>query len=341
MLGNRMSRRGLILLGLITLVAAGWVYLWFLASHTLKNTLDSWVVAERAQGSELHFTGPQISGFPLRVRATIGDVTVSRPDGLVWHGPEVSLDMPLWRVKTPHVQLVGHQDGRLPAALGGMAISVDGADAWLTLGGIQGFTEARIVLSGLGLEPVTVKRIELSASVPAAVVSSHAETGLMVTVAADGVHVLEAGSAALGTLIESLSATARVTGAPPRLEHESLSAWSREGGTLELDTANLRWGALTLGAEGSLGLDQSLQPAGTLVAEVEGFDVAVDELAAAGWIKPKNVKTTKAVLAGLTQKTEGGVPSDNPIAKIPLSLHDRFVHVGPFRLMPLPPVVWR
>ena len=341
MLGSRMSRRGLILSGLMIFVAAGWVCLWFLASHTLKNTLDSWVATERAQGSEIHFTGPQMSGFPLRVRATIGDVTISRPDGLAWHGPEIGLDVSLWRVKTPHVQLVGHQEGRLPAASGGAAISVDGADAWLTLGGIQGFTEARLVLSGLDLEPVTVKRAELGVSAPAEAVSSHADTGLMVTMTADSVHVQGAGSAALGTLIESLSATARVTGAPPRLEHDSLSAWSREGGTLELDTASLHWGALTLGAEGTLGLDQGLQPAGTLVAEVAGFDTAIDELAAAGWIKPKNVQTTKAMLAGLTQKTEGGVPSDTPMARIPLSLHDRFVHVGPFRLMPLPPVVWR
>jgi hypothetical protein len=62
---------------------------------------------------------------------------------------------------------------------------------------------------------------------------------------------------------------------------------------------------------------------------------------AAGWIKAKAGQTVSAVLTGLVERPEGAPPPPNPTARIPISLHDRFVHIGPFRLAPLPPVVWQ
>ncbi len=341
MLGLRISRRGLMISVPLVLVAAAWSGWWWLASTLLDRSLESWVIAQRTQGSQIHFGGPQFDGFPWRVHATLHDVAITQPDGLTWHGPEVAIDAPLWRVNALHVHLVGHQEIRLPAGLEPAAISADGAEGWLTLGGIQGFTEARLILSGLDLAPASAARIELSASTPAGAVTAATDTGMMVTVAAERIQAPGVGSLALGPAIESLAATARVMGSPPRLEPASLSAWTRDGGTLELDTASLHWGPLALGAEGTLALDHDLQPTGTLTAEVAGFGAAIDALVAAGWVKPKNAQTAKAVLAGFAQQPEGAQREADPTAKIPISLHDRFIHVGPFRLAPLPPVVWQ
>ena len=92
--------------------------------------------------------------------------------------------------------------------------------------------------------------------------------------------------------------------------------------------------ALTLESTGALELDRDLQPAGTLTTDIGGVGPAVEALAAAGWIRAKDAHTIKAVLTGLSPRGAGGK------ARLPVSLHDRFVHIGPFRLMALPALVW-
>jgi hypothetical protein len=330
-------------------VVAGWAGWWYLESTILQRALDSWVATERAQGSEIHFVGPRVGGFPWRLRAIFTDVTITRPDGLAWQGQGLKVDARLWRIHAMHLRLLGHQDVRLPArlmppvaasAVASETITVDGAEGWLTLGGAQGFTEARLVLSDLGLPSATVARLDVGASAPAVAVTADTDVGLSVSVTADGIRVPGAVAPSLGPAIESATVIARVMGAPPRLEPDALLAWSREGGTLALETASLHWGPLVLGAEGTLGLDRNLQPIGALTAEVTGFEQAIDGLVDAGWLKPKNALTAKAALAGLVPAPQDGRPPASSTVKVPLSLHDRFVHIGPFRLVPLPPLVW-
>jgi hypothetical protein len=218
------------------------------------------------------------------------------------------------------------------------------------LGGASGFTEARLALNGLSLRlaeeeatPATAARLELTASVPSRAVTSHTETGLMVSFSADRLHMPLAKDLPLGPTVESVALTARVQGAPPRIEQAALAAWSRDGGTLELDTAAVHWGALALGTEGTLALDRDLQPMGALTAELTGFAAAIDTLVATGWVKAKQGQTAKTVLAGLSPRKPGELPASAATAtvKLPISLHDRFVHLGPFRLVPLPAVIWQ
>ncbi len=346
MRGIRISRPGLIGAVVLAVFAAAWAGWWWLASTLLDRSLTAWVAAERAQGSEIRFAGPRVDGFPLRIHATFTDVAITRPDGLAWHGPTLNVEAPLWQVNAVHVWLVGHQEIRLPAGLEPAVASVDGAEGWLTLGGAEGFTDAQLILSNLGLPSATAARVELSANAPATAVTDHTETGLIATVAAEQIQLATVPTLSLGPAIESLAVTARVLGAPPRLEPEALSAWSRDGGTVELDTATLHWGPLALGAEGTLALDRDLQPitagpSGALTVEIAGFNEAIDGLVASGWVKPKNAQTAKAVLTSLVQRPDGAPLPVNPTAKISISLRDRFVHVGPFRLAPLPPILWQ
>ncbi len=341
MRGLRISFRMLLVPLLVVVLVAAWAAWWWLSGTLFRQFLDSFVAAERARGTEIHFTGPRLGGFPLGVHATFTDVAFSRPDGLSWQAPEVDVGVPLWQPGALHLRVVGHQELRLPAGQQPAAVTADGAEGRLILGGAQGFTEARLVLSGLGLPQATAVRVKLGFDAPAAAVTAHTDAGLVVTVTAEGIQAPAAGSLSLGPAIESLAVTARVMGAPPRLDPDSLSAWSRNGGTLELDTASLHWGPLALGAEGSLSLDQELQPVGSITAEVAGFKPAIEALVAAGWIKAKAGQTVSAVLTGLVERPEGAPPPPNPTARIPISLHDRFVHIGPFRLAPLPPVVWQ
>lgn len=326
---------------------AAWAGWWAAAGQILQGSLESWAAAERGQGGTVGFGGLVLDGFPLTVRATLTDVAITRRDGLVWTGSGVVIEAPLWAVGNPRLRLTGRQDVRLPEGYQASRASVGGGEGSIRLGGAAGFTEAQLTVTEVRLfpatgdgAPATAARLEVTAGAPSHAVTEHTDAGLSVTLAADTLQVPVAGSLPLGPAIQSVSLSARVMGAPPRIEPAALAAWSRDGGTVELDKAAVRWGSLTLGAEGTLALDRDLQPVGALTAQVAGFVQAIDTLVAAGWVKPKQGQTAKAVLGGLSPRREGEPAPANPTAKLPISLHDRFVHLGPFRLAPLPMVVW-
>ncbi len=342
MRGFPLSPRTRVGLVVLVVMVGGWVGWWWLASTLLQQTLAASVETQRRAGGEVRLGEIRLDGFPWRLRATIDDISVGLRDGSTWHGPGLVIDAPLWRINALHLRLVGQQEIHLPPGVTPATVLVEGGDGEATLGGAAGITQATLTLSGVSAPPLaTAARIELTATLPARAVTEHTETGLTVTAAFTTLRVEKAESLPLGPAITSLSIAARVMGAPPHISLAELSAWSRDGGTVELDGAALRWGPLALDAKGTLALDRDLQPEGALTAEISGFGEAIDTLVATGWIKPKNAQTAKAILTGLSPRAEGEAPPANPTARLPISVHQHFVHIGPFRLAPLPLVVWQ
>lgn len=322
----------------------GW---WALATQFLRASLEVFASAERGQGSEVRWESLTVDGFPLRARATVTGISVVRRDGSAWSGAGVTVEAPLWAVQKLAFRLSGRHQLRLPPGWQAATATAEGGDGAVRLGGDAGFTEARLALTDVQVQPArtdaapaTLARLEATVGAPGTAPTQHTDLGLMVSVDASKVHLPLAGALPLGPSLESLSVSARVMGAPPRLTPAALAVWSRDGGTVELDTASLHWGPLALGAEGTLTLDRDLQPQCALTTEITGFGAAIDTLVAAGWVKPNQGQTAKAVLTGLTPRREGEPPPANPTAKLPISIQHRFVHVGPFRLVPLPTVVW-
>ncbi len=333
----RRLRIALISIAAAALAVAGWYGWWLLAGGLLQRSLDDWSRAERAGGGSVSIGALELGGFPFALRAETRAVAVSRSDGSGWRTPLLVAEAPLWWVSALRLRLSGAQEIRLPD---GEEIIASGGEGRVSLGGAAGFTAARLVLSDVAVQPggPVIDRLELSAGLPARPPADGSETGLTLAVSAERLHLTGAQAAGqpLGPLVERLAFDVRVQGAPPSAAPASLTRWSRSGGSLLIDGAHLRWGPVTVDTAGALELDRDLQPAGTLNTEVAGFGPAVEALAAAGWIRAKDVHTVKAVLAGLSPRGAGGPPT----VKLPVSLHDRFVHVGPFRLMPLPALVW-
>jgi len=334
----RRLRIALVALVAAALAAAGWYGWWLLAGGLLQRSLDDWSRAERAAGGGVSVGALTLGGFPFSVRAEAREVAVSRSDGSGWRTPALTAEAPLWSVTAPRLRMSGVQEIRLP---GGQQITAAGGEGRLSLGGASGITLARLALTEVAAQPAgpVIDRLELSVELPARTPVNGTETGLTLAAAAEGVHLTaaEAAGLPLGPLVERLAFNARLQGAPPSAAPASLARWSQSGGSLLIDGAHLRWGAVSVDTSGALELDRDLQPAGTLTTAVTGFGPAVEALAAAGWIRAKDVHTVKAVLTGLSPRGAGGGP---PVARLPISLHDRFVHVGPFRLMPLPALVW-
>jgi hypothetical protein len=325
----------------LLLLAALWAGWWWLVARTATGALAQWAAEETRQGGEVVLEGPAVDGFPWRVRGRFGAVVWHRTDGIHWRAAALEVEAPLWQPNALTLRLTGAQELRLPApdGPGPLLIEAGGGHGRLRLGGAGGFTDAALSLERLTLGTLRLEALELGVSQPATPPAGHTELGLMIQADARRLGLPPGLTLSLGPAVESAQVALRVMGPVPRPVPAGLSAWSRDGGTVELDSATLAWGPLRLAAEGTLALDRDLQPQGALSAEITGFAPALDALAAAGLIRPKDAGTAKAVLGGLTQKGANGSGGAPP--RIPVSMHDRALYIGPFRLMPLPLLVWQ
>jgi len=183
--------------------------------------------------------------------------------------------------------------------------------------------------------PLPIAALDLTARQPAEPPAGHTATGLSVAVAASGADLPEDIPGSLGRKVERALVSARVLGRPPRPEPASLSAWSREGGTVQLDNLLLDWGPLKLAMNGTLALDRELQPQAALTAEVRGAQAVLD--AVQGQLRPKEVALARTMLSMLARPAE---PGGEPVITAPVTVQNRALFLGPLKVAALPAVVW-
>ncbi|MEI8393665.1 MAG: DUF2125 domain-containing protein [Rhodospirillaceae bacterium] len=334
--------RNRLLAGLaLSLAIGGWGLWWWMAGQILQQSIGAQFDQERRHGATVSLGEMSLSGFPFRVRCTVTDFAISRRDGSGWKGPGLTIEAPLWRVNLLSFGLLGRHEVRLPAETGFVPLIIGGGEGSVTLGGASGFTEARLNLSDIAASPPNEERaarLALFITAPVRLPATRTETAFTVVLSLDKMHVPLAGELPFGADIESLRLNTKLLGsAPANIDGASLAAWTREGGSLSLDSGSrLRWGPLGLDVTGPLGLDRDLRPVGTLAAEMSGYGRAIDLLAKTGWIKDKQGQTAKAVLNAMALRTEGGKLPAEPVVRLPVVMHGGYLHFGPFRLFQLP-----
>jgi len=116
----------------------------------------------------------------------------------------------------------------------------------------------------------------------------------------------------------------------------ALTVWSNEGGHVELTQFNANWEAkTTVSGDGTVALDQRLQPVGAFSAVVRGYNEAVDAAVARGLMTPQEGTGVKLWLAARAEKDEQGLK-----VKLPLTIQDGFVSMGPLKLAQVPRIAW-
>ena len=153
---------------------------------------------------------------------------------------------------------------------------------------------------------------------------------------AEGVSYPAAPVRGLGRTTARLVARVSVTG-QANYAPEAMARWRDSGGTLEVKRFTLNHGPLALDGDGTLAIDNRMRPIGAFTLRVKGFEEALDRLAGAGVIKPHPAALAKTVMKALARKQ--GMPGAEEL-KVPLSLQDGRLYVGPVALAKLPPIRW-
>jgi uncharacterized protein DUF2125 len=339
-------RKRWIIGGALLLAALGAAYTgyWFWLARTFQENLALWVDQQRAMGYRMAYAAGDPHGFPLAVEIGLRDVVIEGPPGEApWRLSTTSKTLSLapW---APLTLRIGESGDPTPCNLKWTA---GGRDYELALDGI----DTRLRLSTQGDPPA------IDASSESLDLHENGRAIAGVTQVAGSVDFLPAASHTESSIEFRLSArdiafqapdsdreqthdwllAGEVKGSVPMAPlPAALATWSRDGGRVELTAFNATWEAATqLSGDGTVALDGGLQPIAAFSAVVRGYNEAIDAAVARGLMTPAQGTAAKFWLAARAEKDERGLK-----VKLPLTVQDGFLSIGPLKLAQVPRIAW-
>jgi hypothetical protein len=346
---TRIRRRLLLLLAL--LIGAD-TLVWVLAENWLAAGFAHYTAANAALGWTVAAGTPASGGWPFAATLTLPGLSVSggpidRPDALAWRADRAVLRISPLHPATLTIAVQGGQHlrfGRL-AELGFIAARFQASVA-LSPGAPS--REVRLDADDLRLDPPafgTVAKLRLSFTTDPAATRDGATLAWQATASDIGLPPPPWGGPqggghwALGDHVAALAVAGRLSGPVPLLPglYARARAWRDGGGTLQLQSLSLSWGALDLSASATLALDAQMQPAGTASAQIVNPAETLDALAAGGAITRRGAGAAKAMLMLMMAPPQNGAA---PRVKVPLTLRERRLSIGGIPLADMPEMFW-
>lgn len=329
-----------VVLALIALGAAGYTAYWYTAADTVRTQIARWVEERRAAGWLVEIQNPEVRGFPMRIDVLIAGGRLAGPeaaDRWVWDLPDIHATAIPWRPTHVHVSAPGRH--RVSArkdvvTWDAEALSADMvADARAVRVGDIDAERVTIVLPDKGEIRARTLRLKVANGLKPDG-NAVAETGLRIAANAQNVRLPDAWDLPLGPDMRKFMLNAVVEGemSPRGALIEALTEWRDAGGAIDVRALSIEWQELKLRATGTFALDAALQPQGAATAEIEGVDKTADALIAAGVIDARAAFAAKVANQALTL---GGGP-----ARLPLTIQDRKLYLGPVPLLTVKKIAW-
>ncbi|MEO3428248.1 DUF2125 domain-containing protein [Pelagibius sp. CAU 1746] len=332
---------------------------WLWARQALDGGIAKWRAEQAARGYDIAYQGPEFAGFPFALSVTFREPRVVTPQGLTWQGPPVSGEAKLWAPFTIDLRYPGLHRLSLPAELareltgepdgtpepkqvdvaaeeasGRVVLRRDGKveSAAVDLGVLQ--------VSGAAIETITLQRLSARLG-PLREGARQAGGEALDEVDLVGealfVELPPGRGGLLGDAVARLSFDSTLIGGiPPGKPEEALPAWRDGGGRWRFHHLVALWGPLDLRAEGRLGLDEALRPAGLFEAELKGANKIIRRLIDSGKIKPEAALAAQIAVAAMGQ-TDG--ETGETVLAAPISLRQGLLYLGPIPLFPVAPVL--
>jgi Uncharacterized protein conserved in bacteria (DUF2125) len=333
--------------GLVVLLAAGYTGYWFWLAQTFQQNLALWVEQQRSMGYQIAYASSEPGGYPLSIHIALSQVVIESPPGQTpWRlsTASKSLNIAPW---APLSLRIVDGDERAVCSLQWAAagrdygLSIDGMDIAIRLstegdlpvirisGKSAGVTEQGREIAGL---------IQPSGSLDLLQATSDTQSSAEFLLSADGIDFVPPTQSNSKT-VETYDwlVAGQIKGPVPLAPlPAALAAWSSEGGHVELTQFNANWEATTtVSGDGTVALDQRLQPVGAFSAVVRGYNEAVDAAVARGVMTSSDGIAVKLWLNARAEKDERGFK-----VKLPLTIQDGFVSMGPIKLAQVPRIAW-
>src|SRR5262249_21307856 len=157
-------------------------------------------------------------------------------------------------------------------------------------------------------------------------------------IAAEDIRLPAQAVAPLGHDIAELKAEGEVKGTlPAGTAAAALAAWRDAGGTVEMRRLVGRWGPLSIDGDGTVALDKSMEPEAAFALKMGGLSETLDTLVAAGAVDGKRLGFARTILGALDKNAAAG---GAPATKVPVTIQDGFLFLGPIKLLSLAQIGW-
>ncbi len=303
------ARRGLIAVAALAALAAVTAGTWNYLAGQVRDGIGQWAAERRAEGYEAGFASVAVGGFPFRLEAVIAEPMLAAPKGnrpWSWRGLSLMIETRPWALSKVRVLASGRH--RVTVMAGGKLKTID--------------IEFGSLIAALDFSP--------------------AGASFAATLNASDILYPRDPVAGLGRTTKRLNVSVAVKGdVPGTRDAETMARWRDNGGTIEISNLDIEHGPLDVTGDGTGALDANLQPIGAFTLNVRGFNEAVDRLGATGIIKPNTAALMKTVLNMLAQgqKNESATEDANTL-KVPVSVQDGKLYIGPFVVAEVPVVRW-
>ncbi len=323
---------------MVVLTVAALAIYWLWAAGQVRTAIAQWAETQRAEGYDITYAGPEVRGFPIRLAVRLDDPRIAAPHGWRWSGAAIAGEAAFWQPLLLRLTLPRQQD--LVAIWRGHERTLQ-LDAARADGMVRFDTRGQAVTATMDMADVTVREASggsLRASRLHHEVTRppNGDSRMQVRGEIDDLILPEAPSPFPET-VEHLAYRADLIGEIPSGEPAAaLAAWRDAGGLLEVSDLSLTWGPLAVRADGTAALDELLRPQGAFSARIAGLPEMLDALVAQGAMKPGAAAALRLAVLTLA---DGRDPNGRPIVRLPVTLQDGRVFLGPAPLARLDPVL--
>lgn len=353
------QRKYLYPVALVVVLIAIWTAGWFWLARVIESGLEDYAARQAGNPAQVSWDGVAVSGYPNRLFTHITKPrgTWAGPDGeIAWAGPATTLKFftdfgrtVAFRSPGAHQFLVaGPLAGdsvRALAATGDRVAGQMGFDGSGRVTSLRGeATKLDLQLDGQPLTTLDTAAFDWTLADGDANALHPDPAGQSLTFALSGASLVTNRLDpdlvdTLGRKLDRLAGEVAIRGAldAENLSSDEIARWRDAGGTLDLNDFVLMWGPLRIAGSGTLAADGALQPVGALSARISGLDRLLDLLERAGQIRPQQAAIARIALAVLTRAPADGGPAE---ARVPVTIQDRQLSIGPIPLLRLPAIAW-
>lgn len=346
---SRGSGRRIIVIAMLALLALAVLYsaYWLLLAVYVRAYAETWIESRRNEGYDVAYDDVDVGGYPGAVRLSFDQpqVTAAPRDGAgSWAAARFNAAINpfdwtrhTYEIVGDHVVVLGEPPrrdvlrGRAEVFTLDMDLGSSVPDGVLT---VRDWT-----LRGEGGGQVTIERLDATGRDVTGEEGAEAGATYALDAAAARVVLPEQADSPLGREIQSVSFASTVIG-PLDFDRwpQGLLRWRDRGGVLEIKRLAAGYGPVSFTGDGTVALDNAGQPEGALTLQVQGLLEAVDAFQSHGLIGPQEALGVKFLWSALARQPQDGGP---PVISVPMTVQDRFLAVGPLRLVRLPEIDWR
>ncbi|MCX8255889.1 hypothetical protein RHAL1_00465 [Beijerinckiaceae bacterium RH AL1] len=335
----RRGRAGIVVVGLLAVVAAGWTSAWAYAAYEAGQQLDLWLKAEAAQGRAWTCPDRAIGGYPFALDISCSNPTFTAQamgQGVEAQIAHLTAKVALWHPRkialtlgAPFSYRTSDDTTNVGATWNALTLDLDGLPDIATVA-LKG---EKIAVSGTfgdqGRQSGTATRLDARFVLPDSPSPSAADADPTLTfdIAADGLPIAPLDALVGGTDPADVALSGRLDRADvgdARTPEEAIEHWREAHGQIVLDSSRISRAGAKVTATGILSLDDAHRPKGKLDAQFVGLGPILKRYGISG-----DMAAAGSLLSTLFGGGKPAAPTEPGALALPISLRNGHLGVGP------------